>query len=458
MPDLKLYFSSTKLVLAFDIGTTYSSVAYSILESYRTPEVFSVTRFPAQGIARADSKVPSLLYYDKSGALKAAGAEVLTSDVIQTAQTEGWTKADLWKLHLCPSHLASSLNELPPLPPGKSAVDVLTDFIKYLFDCCKTYLLERHPELTWSSLEHSIEYILTYPGGWGEQRHLYHQAIERTGLVSSVPEEQSRVHLLTDGQGGLHFCIAQLLNGEVVNSTVPQGVVVIDAGGGTIDLSMYSITMASNRISCEEIAPAECRLQGSIFVTCRARALISRKLGDWEHSTAEGIAQFTREFDETTKLVIDSDQEPAYVRVAGRRTHSSRHCIISGQLKLSGEEATGLFQDSVDAIISAFEQQEKLASVAIRTVYLVGGLSTNDWLWSRLQSYFATKKIMIHRWDNHVTKVVARGSLLSCIDHDLGLTRAIRGVGCELPAKVINKEHDRQKPTLRNRISQLFKR
>lgn len=199
-----------------------------------------------------------------------------------------------WKLHLCPSHLASSLNELPPLPPGKSAVDVLTDFIKYLFDCCKTYILDCHPELTWSSLEHSIEYILTYPGGWGEQRHIYHQAIERTGLVSSVPEEQSRVHLLTDGQGGLHFCIAQLLNGEVVNSTVPQGVVVIDAGGGTIDLSMYSITMASNRISCEEIAPAECmrlsptadlllkhpylrlgRLQGSIFVTCRARALIS---------------------------------------------------------------------------------------------------------------------------------------------------------------------------------------
>ena len=64
--------------------------------------------------------------------------------------------------------------------------------------------------------------------------------------------------------------------------------------------------------------------------------LTKGKLGDWEHSTAEGIAQFTREFDETTKLVIDSDQEPAYVRVAGRRTHSSRHCIISGQLKLSG--------------------------------------------------------------------------------------------------------------------------
>ena len=37
-----------------------------------------------------------------------------------------------------------------------------------------------------------------------------------------------------------------------------------------------------------------------------------------------------------------------------------------------------------------------------QTVFLVGGLSTNDWVWSRLQSYFKARNIGICRPDNHM--------------------------------------------------------
>lgn len=84
------------------------------------------------------------------------------------------------------------------------------------------------------------------------------------------------------------------------------------------------------------------------------------------------------------------------------------------------EEATGLFNDSVDAIISGFEEQQKFATTPItvgfkyllgvnscvyshfQVAFLVGGLSTNDWLWYRLQSYFKEKNINICRPDNHM--------------------------------------------------------
>ena len=162
-----------------------------------------------------------------------------------------------WKLHLCPEHSLNRLrDDLPPLPSGKSAVDVLADFIKYLFDCSKTYIQECHPTSPWSFVEDSIEYIFTYPGGWAEQRPLYFRAIERAGLVPNVPEGQPRVHMMTEGEAGLHLCISHLLGGDTFNHAAHQGVVVIDAGGGVINLSMYSMT--SNRTSCEEIAPAEC--------------------------------------------------------------------------------------------------------------------------------------------------------------------------------------------------------
>ena len=187
--------------------------------------------------------------------------------------------------------MASSItknDDLPPLPPGKTVVDVLTDFIKYLFQCTKTYIDKRHLAFPWSTVEHSIEYIFTHPNGWeGVQQQLYRQAIEAAGLVPATSEGRARVQMLTEGEASLHFCVADLLNTEATNKGDPRGVAVIDVGGGTIDLSMFSMT--TNPISCEEIAPAECmqplpttefflpvlgRLQGSVFVTRRARLLL----------------------------------------------------------------------------------------------------------------------------------------------------------------------------------------
>ena len=69
-------------------------------------------------------------------------------------------------LHLFPEYLALSINngdELLPLPAGKRAVDVLVDFIKYVFGGTKTYIQERHLTLKWSEREDIIEYILTHP-------------------------------------------------------------------------------------------------------------------------------------------------------------------------------------------------------------------------------------------------------------------------------------------------------
>jgi len=45
MPDRPLYEGATrKLVLAFDVGTTYSGISYSILDPGYSPEILDVTR------------------------------------------------------------------------------------------------------------------------------------------------------------------------------------------------------------------------------------------------------------------------------------------------------------------------------------------------------------------------------------------------------------------------------
>ena len=166
-----------------------------------------------------------------------------------------------WKLHLCAKHPASSIclnDNLSPLPPGKSAVDILTDFIKYLAVCSKAYIKKCHPAFVSGlpSVEDSTEYIFTHPGGWTDQRYLYFWAAVRAGLVPDTPEGHLRVHVITEGEAGLHFCVSHLLGEETVDHAACQSVVTIDAGGGIINMSMFP--MMSNMIFSEEIAPAEC--------------------------------------------------------------------------------------------------------------------------------------------------------------------------------------------------------
>ena len=145
-----------------------------------------------------------------------------------------------------------------PLAPGKFAVDVLTDFVKYLVECSKGHIKECHPAFISGllSVEDSTEYIFTHPGGWTDQRCLYFLATVRAGLVPDTPEGHLRVHAITEGEAGLHFCVSHLLGGDTFNHAARQGVVIIDAGGGIINKSMFPRT--SNAISSEKIVPAEC--------------------------------------------------------------------------------------------------------------------------------------------------------------------------------------------------------
>lgn len=180
-----------------------------------------------------------------------------------------------WKLHLRAKHLAASHiadDDLPPIPFGKSAVDVLADFMRYLFYCTQKYIEDSHGINLWKSVENHIEYVLTHPNGWeGPQQKQIRRAATLAGLVSGSPEGQDRVHLLTEGEASLHFCVSNILASEAM-SRMPiispehpaqdeeqprqQGVVVIDAGGGTIDSSAYSMRLSPALF--EEIAPAEC--------------------------------------------------------------------------------------------------------------------------------------------------------------------------------------------------------
>ena len=51
-----------------------------------------VDRFPGQESTGGDSRIPSLIYYDEAGSLRAVGAETQQKDIVELAAGEGWAR------------------------------------------------------------------------------------------------------------------------------------------------------------------------------------------------------------------------------------------------------------------------------------------------------------------------------------------------------------------------------
>ncbi|KAG1844158.1 hypothetical protein DFJ58DRAFT_29856 [Suillus subalutaceus] len=471
LPRQPYHGSVRKLVLAFDVGTTYSAISYCILEPGEVPKIKSVTRYPAQEYSGRKLKIPSILYYDSNGTIRAIGAEAQQEHIIERAEEEGWIKLEWWKLHLRPRTLAANHindDDIPPLPPGKKATEVLGDFMQYLFRCARSYIEETHPSGSnlWRSLESCIEFVLTHPNGWeGPQQKQIRLAAVLGGLIPSTEDSMTRVHFLTEGEASLHYCVDNTLasdalsktpilasdDGEHDDSSPGQGVVVIDAGGGTIDLSAYSMTLSPTLI--EEIAAAECRLQGSVFVTHRARGLLQEKLSGSRYGAPDMIQQITDIFDSTTKLRFRNPEDPVYIKFGTIRDKDLQHGIRCGQLKLSGQDVAKLFEPSISSIIEAFETQRRAAGTPITFVFFVGGFAASDWMFAKLQAYFQSLDIGFSRPDNHLNKAIADGAVSYFIDHLVSsrVSRFTYGTECSVPFDPFDVEHHaRQKEIYRN--------
>ncbi|KAJ2929974.1 hypothetical protein H1R20_g7094, partial [Candolleomyces eurysporus] len=363
-----------KLVIAFDLGTTFSGVSYSVLDPGETPDIRGVTRFPAHEQVNSGSKIPSIIYYNEDGRVKAVGAEAMQQEIIDIAKEEGWEKAECMK----------------------SAVDVASDFFRYLFNCTKEYIQESHANGSdlWESVKSDIDFVISHPNGWGGfQQGQLRQALAQAGLIEADEEPgNSRVSFITEGEASLHFALRHGLPPAV--SENGEGVIIVDGGGGTIDISTYR--KPKLKTNYEEIAVSEYYLSES------------------EHF--DDIDHIVSCFDKTTKVWFSDDQQPQYIRFGSTRDNDPTHNIRFGQLKLQGSDVATFFQPSIDCITETVEDICKTCVHPITHVVFVGGFSASEWLYKRLAAAVEPRNLQILRPQVHPNKAVSDGAVSSYLN------------------------------------------
>ncbi|KAF8160149.1 hypothetical protein K438DRAFT_1921672 [Mycena galopus ATCC 62051] len=446
-----------KFVLGIDIGTTYAGMSYCLLEPGRVPEILPITRFPAQDHVGADSKVPSVIYYDQSGMARACGPEALHESVVEQAEEAGWKKAEWFKLHLRPTTDTSSpANCIPALPAKKSALDVFADFLRYLFQCAKTYIVDHYDNgsALWIGVEDSMVFVLTHPNGWeGEQQAKMRTAAIIAGLIPSTGSGSSeRVHFVTEGEASLHFCI---MNGLATDALrLGKGVVIIDAGGGTVDISAYRKVTTAKDESFEETARPQCLFEGSIFVSNRAYNHLKAKLEGSKY--ADDVDHIRECFDKTTKLRFRNTDKWSYIKFGRHSDKDEALNISSGQMKLSSDVVAGFYKPSLDGILLAVTNQCSMSS----SVLLVGGFAASEWLYPELKKHLNLQQLEVSRPDAHVNKAVADGavSLMFYLDHYVSarISKHTYGIQCVTKYKSNNAEHRaRSNTTFKNAAGNL---
>ena len=102
------------------------------------------------------------------------------------------------------------------------------------------------------------------------------QAAVEAGLVPDTPAGRDRVSFVTEGEASLHFAVengalsqasevrfqskADINLSIILISWKGEGIVIVDAGGGTIDVSTYKQTQVLDQTerAFEEIAIPQC--------------------------------------------------------------------------------------------------------------------------------------------------------------------------------------------------------
>ena len=126
-----------------------------------------------------------------------------------------------FKLHLRPNAQSSGYitNKIPPLPQGKSAIDVFSDFLRYLHQCARTFIEETHAngDKMWHTFEDRTEFILTHPNGWeGAQQSMMRTAAVKAGLIPDNEGGHSHLSFVTEGEASLHFCVQSGLTNDAI--------------------------------------------------------------------------------------------------------------------------------------------------------------------------------------------------------------------------------------------------
>lgn len=456
----QVYSGSTRrLVIAIDIGTTFSGASYCILNPGEKPKIVDVGAFPDQNGGHC--KTSSSVLYAPDGSLIAIGNEVNSEKLKHLAAATGAIEARWWKLGLgskvCFDEERDSPREKAQssatqfsgrhsivIPTNKNPEDIFADYLAWIVGHVEKFISAHHQrgsQLVEETRSNRL-LVLTHPNGWeGKQQGIMRKACIRARVVSDVNRASTLVKFVSEAEASMTYAL--MCNTMSTWNEVGSQIAIVDAGGGTIDLTAYRIDSTVPYNSVSEICIPQCMFEGSVTVDNRAKELLKQKLYGTRWDNEEDLDTFLVEFIRTIKHTFTTDRIPCLLKIGSNIDCDERIGLSKGMLVFQGYEIAALFQDAVRATINGLrnifagygQNQEK-------RVAFVGGFSENVYFRESISKALG-HDVIFAKPDNATAKAVANGAVAWAIEGVVQVRKAKMwyGIRCAIPLDRRKKSH-----------------
>ncbi|KAF7548766.1 hypothetical protein G7046_g8558 [Stylonectria norvegica] len=376
--------SKAQLIVGIDFGTTFSGVAFAFATNNEAKEDI-ITEWPGAG-SYTKQKIPTVLYYDQYQKVVGWGPDIADALAPTGYPKPGVQKVEWFKLQLMLSGntYIDPIN-LPPLPPGKSEIDVAADYLFKLRQAMRSALLKTLGEV-FNREERNIRYYLTVPAIWNDAgKAATRAAAIQAGFLRD--ENDNRLTLISEPEAAALFCSKTGL----LNLKVHDAVLIVDCGGGTVDLIAYEVE-EENPFTVAECTAGSGDSCGSTalnrnFSNILRTKIRKMKLPDGSKTAGRVYAKCIMDFENRIKADFRNNGQKWAVDV-GIEAEFPEAGIEEGYMTFTNEEILQCFEPVVNRILELVRNQIIAIQAQNRTlqnILVVGGFGASEYLFQQIK-------------------------------------------------------------------------
>ncbi|KAI2627816.1 hypothetical protein GGR54DRAFT_628853 [Hypoxylon sp. NC1633] len=415
------------LVIGIDFGTTFSGIGWAQSERAEAQALVGTWPRNVGGGTIGSPKVPTQLRY-----LPESPKSPKFQWGFQVDPLEHQNTLKLFKLGLEPDKYRRSATAIGKSLDFENVDQIITDYLTGLWKYFTELLKKQLGSGIWDNSR--VHFVLTVPAIWSETaRQRTIEAFERV----PISQEHSTT-LLSEPEAAAMSALHQLdRHGLKVNDSF----VVVDAGGGTVDLITYTITALHPLLEVVEATEGSGDFCGSSRLNDRLVELLTSRFEGQEGWDKDLLHEMIDHFERITKRAFSMDSltqnESFQLPASGLAVNKSLGVIRRGKLTLTAEELHMIYEPDIVRIIQLVKEQITTAQVPIRAVLLVGGYGASTYLRERLE--IAVRGIPSNgtgievlqppnSWTAVIRGAIMKGlSLVMPVDYDVPVVKARTG-------------------------------
>ncbi|CAI2174174.1 6280_t:CDS:2 [Funneliformis geosporum] len=409
-----------RVVVGIDFGTTYSGFAYAHKKAPR--EIFPYIDWPEFS---GRFKTPTALLYDEGFKnLKAWGFPALAERPTRRNKNTTSKPVERFKLHL------GKMENKPPLPNGLDYKKAITDYLRELSKLIKQ-TIDNHWKLDFFE---QVLLVVTVPSEFDDNAiSIMRTCSFEAGLMKS--QNSRNLVFTTEPEAAAVHCMKSL---NQHNIRVGANFMVVDCGGGTVDLTTRQLLDNDKLSEITERTGDYCG--GSYvdqeflkFLGCRVGvSTVNTVIDKHYHQLQYMVQEFCRQVkikftgikSEFVPVNLELDELCPVLEKYCKGEYLNRMEQDDWSIRLNFEDVKAMFDPVIERIIRLINNQLR-SNNNCSALIMVGGFSESKYLQSRIKQEFSTKVKIISIPPQPVTAIV-KGAVEYGLREEVVSTRVLK--------------------------------